>query len=326
MLRVYLTDSDLASHDIERDVLERAGVRFEVLRARGPDDLIARAREADGLLVQYMQITKPIIDALPRLRVIGRYGIGFDTIDVAAASARGVYVCNCPDYCIDEVADHTVALLLALTRRLFPLRHHVAAGNWSIDPAKPAPRLRGRALGIVGVGRIGRAVAERTRPLGLRLIGHDPFISDDRLSGFGVDPMPLDDLLRQADYVTLHVPFSGETRHLLNRERLVLMKPGAVLINTARGGLVDTEALLEALRSSHLGAAGLDVLEQEPPASDHPFRSMSNVILTPHTALYSEESLSTLKREVTEDVAGILRGEAPKNAVNREAVLRFRTP
>ncbi len=320
MLHVYLTDSDFASHDIERGVLERAGATFEVLQVRDAEDLIARAHDADGLLVQYMQITKPIIDALPRLRVIGRYGVGFDTIDVAAASAHGIYVCNCPDYCIDEVADHTVALLLSLARRLFPLRKHVEEGRWSIDPARPTVRLRGQVLGIVGAGRIGRAVAERARPLGLRLVGHDPYIPDDRLAGFGIQPTSLADLLQQADYVTLHVPLSDDTRHLLNRERLALMKPGAVLINTARGGLVDTEALVDALRSGHLSAAALDVLEQEPPPPEHPLRSMSNVILTPHTAFYSEESLATLKREVAEDVARVLRGDAPKNAVNREAV------
>ena len=317
---VYMTDSDFTDHSVERAVFERAGMTFEILQTRSPDELVARARDADALLVQYAQITPAIVNALPRLKVIGRYGVGFDTIDVAAASARGVYVCNCPDYCTEEVADHTLALLMAVTRQLFPLREHFGDGRWSIEPARAIQRLRGRVLGIIGVGRIGGAVARRTAPLGLRLLGHDPYIVDERFAELGVEPTSLADLLKQADYVTLHTLLSAETRYLMNRERLALMKPGAVLINTSRGGVVDTDALVAALRSGRLRAAALDVLEQEPPAADHPLRSMSNVILTPHVAFYSDASFPTLKRAVSEDVVRVLRGEAPKNAVNREAV------
>jgi D-3-phosphoglycerate dehydrogenase len=320
--RVYMTDSDFTDHGVERAVFERAGMTFEILQTRSPDELVARARDADALLVQYAQITPAIVNALPRLKVIGRYGVGFDTIDVTAASARGVYVCNCPDYCTEEVADHTLALLMAVTRQLFPLREHFGDGRWSIESARAIQRLRGRVLGIIGVGRIGSAVARRTAPLGLRLLGHDPYVPDTRLADLGVEATSLADLLTQADYVTLHTLLSAETRHLLNGERLARMKPGAVLINTSRGGVVDTDALVAALRSGHIGAAALDVLEHEPPAADHPLRSMSNVILTPHLAFYSDASFPTLKREVSEDVVRVLRGEAPKNAVNRAAVER----
>lgn len=320
--RVYMTDSDFTDHSVERAVFEHAGMTFEILQTRSPDELVPRARDADALLVQYAQITPAIVNALPRLKVIGRYGVGFDTIDVAAASARGVYVCNCPDYCTEEVADHTLALLMAVTRQLFPLREHFGEGRWSITQAHSISRLRGRVLGIIGVGRIGSAMARRTAPLGLRLLGHDPYIVDERFAELGVEPTSLADLLKQADFVTLHTLLSQETRHLLNRDRLAQMKPGAVLINTSRGGVVDTDALVAALRSGHISAAALDVLEQEPPPADHPLRSMSNVILTPHVAFYSNASFPTLKREVSEDVVRVLRGEAPKNAVNRESVAR----
>ncbi len=320
--RVYMTDSDFTDHSVERTIFERAAMTLEILQTRSTDEMIARAHDADALLVQYAQITRTIVDTLPRLRVIGRYGVGFDTIDVAAASARGIYVCNCPDYCTEEVADHTLALLMAVTRQLFPLREHFGEGRWSIKPAQTIARLRGRVLGIIGVGRIGSAVARRTAPLGFRLLGHDPYVPDERLAELGVEPTALVDLLKQADYVTLHTLLNDETRHLLNGDRLALMKPGAVLINTSRGGVVDTDALVEALRSGHLSAAALDVLEQEPPPVDHPLRSMSNVILTPHVAFYSDQSFPTLKRAVSEDVVRVLRGEAPKNAVNRAAVER----
>jgi len=318
--RVYMTDSDFTDHSVERAIFERAGMTFEILQTRTIDELVASARDADALLVQYAQITPAIVNALPRLKVIGRYGVGFDTIDVAAASARGVYVCNCPDYCTEEVADHTLALFMAVTRRLFPLREHFGLGRWSIESARTIPRLRGRVLGIIGVGRIGSAVARRMAPLGLRLLGYDPYVSDEYLAGLGVAATALGDLLAQADFVTLHTLLNRETRHLMNRQRLALMKSGAVLINTSRGAVVDADALVDALRSGHISAAALDVLEQEPPPADHPLRSMSNVILTPHVAFYSDASFPTLKREVSEDVVRVLRGEAPKNAVNRDAV------
>jgi len=321
---VYMTDSDFSDHSTEREIFERAGMRFEILQTRNADELITRAGDADALLVQYAAITPAMIHALPRLRVIGRYGVGFDTIDVDAASARGIYVCNCPDYCTEEVADHTLALLMAVTRQVFPLREQFDRGRWSIEDAKAIRRLRGRVLGIVGVGRIGSAVARRVAPLGFRLLGHDPYVPDKRLAALGLEPTPLADLLKQSDYVTLHTLLNAETRHLINAKRLALMKPGAVLINTSRGAVVDSNALVAALHSGRLSAAALDVLEQEPPPPDHPLRSMRNVILTPHVAFYSDASFPMLKRKVSEDVVRVLRGKPPENAVNREAVTRLR--
>jgi D-3-phosphoglycerate dehydrogenase len=317
-----MTDSDFTDHRTEREIFERAGMRFEILQTRDTAEMIARAQDADALLVQYAPITPAIINGLPRLRVIGRYGVGFDTIDVDAATARGVYVCNCPDYCTEEVADHTLALLMAVTRQVFPLREQFDRGRWSIEDAKAIRRLRGRVLGIVGVGRIGSAVARRVAPLGFRLLGHDPYVPKKRLTALGLEPTPLADLLKQSDYVTLHTLLNAGTRHLINAERLALMKPGAVLINTSRGAVVDTNALVAALRSGRLSAAALDVLEQEPPPPGHPLRSMPNVILTPHVAFYSDASFPTLKRRVSEDVVRVLRGEPPENAVNREALAR----
>jgi D-3-phosphoglycerate dehydrogenase len=319
--RVCITDTDqpdLATR-VAHEVFAGLGVRVDLLQTRDPAELAARASDADGLLVQYARITPGLMETLPRLRVIGRYGVGYDNVDVTAATARSIYVCNCPDYCTEEVADHTLALLLATTRGVLPFSHHVAGGGWSIDPAQPVPRLRGRVLGIVGIGRIGGAVAVRARAVGLTLIGADPYVSDERFGALGVERTDLPDLLARADYVTLHVPLTDETHHLMSRETLAMIRSGAVLINTARGGVVDTAALVEALRAGRLGAAALDVLEQEPPPADHPLRTLPNVILTPHAAFYSEESLIEVHERVTQDVARVLAGEAPQNAVNRDA-------
>jgi D-3-phosphoglycerate dehydrogenase len=246
-----------------------------------------------------------------------RYGVGYDTVDVAAATRRGIYVCNVPDYGTDEVSDHAITLLLAISRKLLILARGVQEGVWSVEPAKPVGRLRGRTLGIVGLGRIGAMTAAKAQAFGIRVIAHDPLRPMHEFAERNVGRATLDELLQASDYVSLHAPLSDETRHLIDERALGLMKPTAFLVNTARGGLVDGAALARALRSGRIAGAALDVTEQEPIPRESPLLGLENCLLTPHAAWYSDESAAALQRLAGEEAARLVRGEAPRCPVNR---------
>ncbi len=314
---VLICGLDHANVQEEEDVFARSGVRHAIVPARSEAEYLERCGEADGLLVQYGALTRRVFAGLPRLRVVVRYGVGVDGIDVAAATDHRVPVVNVPDYGTDEVANHAVALLLALARRLVRLDRQTRAGAWDVFRVGPVARLAGRTVGLIGCGRIGRAVARKLGGFDVRLLGHDPYVA-----AFppGVQPVGLERLLAESDYVTIHCPLTPETRHLLNAETLARMRPSAVLINTARGGIVDTAALVEALRLGALAGAGLDVLEQEPIDPASPLLRMEQVIVTPHAAWYSEEGRSDLKRRAAEEAVRVLRGERPRHCVNPEAL------
>ena len=317
---VLICGLDHANVAEEEAVFGEAGVRFGQVVARTEDDLLRRGGGADALLIQYGQVSRRVIQGLPRLRFLVRYGVGVDGIDVAAATERGIPVANVPDYGTDEVANHAVALLLALARKISRLDRQTRAGRWNVFEVQPVHRLAGRTVGIVGCGRIGSRVARKLGGFDVRLLAHDPYIS-----GFppGVTPARLEHLLAESDYVTLHCPLTAETRHLIDAAALARMKPGAVLINTARGGIVDTEALIAALEGGRLAGVGLDVTEQEPLDPGSPLLRLEQVIVTPHAAWYSEEGRSDLKRRVAEEVVRVLvRGEPPRNCVNPEVLGR----
>lgn len=303
----------------EQDVFAAAGVRHAVVPARTEAEYLERCREADGLLIQYGAVTRRVFAGLPRLRVVVRYGVGVDGIDVAAATDHGVPVVNIPDYGTDEVANHAVALLLALARKLTRLDRQTRSGAWDVFRVGPITRLAGRTVGILGCGRIGSAVARKLGGFDVRLLGHDPYVASFPP---GVQPVPLDRLLAESDYLTIHCPLTAETRHLINAETLARMRPTAVLINTARGGIVDTAALVEALRMGYLAGAGLDVLESEPVDPASPLLRMEQVIVTPHAAWYSEEGRSDLKRRAAEEAVRVLRGDRPRHCVNPEVLAR----
>jgi D-3-phosphoglycerate dehydrogenase len=263
------------------------------------------------------------MDHLGRCRSITRYGIGVDNVDVPAATHRGIWVTNVPGFCAHEVAEHTVALLLSFARRLKRLDNSVHAGQWdTIGNMRPTRRLHGATLGLVGFGQVARQVTTRAIGLGLRVLATAPRTSAETMASLGATKVSLDDLLAESDYVSLHLPVTAETRHIVDSRRLRQMKPTAYLLNTSRGALVDESALIEALRSGHIAGAGLDVLEQEPPAPDSPLLAMENVIITPHAAYYSDDALAYLQTSVAREAVRVLHGEVPRHPVNPEVVPR----
>ncbi|GIV85943.1 MAG: D-isomer specific 2-hydroxyacid dehydrogenase family protein [Candidatus Roseilinea sp.] len=314
MYRVIVTDHAFPSLDPERGVLAGLAEVIDCSPLRTEDDVICAARDADALIIGFAPITARVMDALPRLRCVVRYGVGYETIDVPAAAARGIQVANVPDYCIPEVADHTMALLLALARRVIPLDASVRRGEWAtLKIAQPAHRIEGQTLGLIGIGRIGSAVAQRALGFGMRVIAYDKYLPPERAQAAGATRVDLDTLLREADFISIHAPLTPETRHLINAEAIGKLKPSAYLINVARGAIVDTLALADALQMGKLAGAALDVFEQEPLPADHPIRNAPNVILHPHAAWYSEEALTQLQVNAAEEVARALRGEPLKN-------------
>lgn len=298
----------------------------DVVTELAPDDetMIAVATGADAIVTSSTDaVPRRVIEALPDLRVVGRYAVGYDNIDLDAATERGIAVTHYPSYCTDEVADHALALILALNRRLFPSDRRLRDGAWvghNLETAFVAGgeirALRETTVGIVGLGRIGRAVAGRLRPFGVRLVGADPYATPEALRAAGVEPVPLDGLLGVADIVTIHCPLTTETRHLFGDRELRAMRSGAMLVNTARGPIVDGRALTAALTDGHLSAAALDVMEEEPVGADSFLTTAPNLILTPHSAYYSERSMDTLRRETFVDVLALLAGQPARTVVN----------
>jgi D-3-phosphoglycerate dehydrogenase / 2-oxoglutarate reductase len=322
--RVLICGLDHANVTEEEKVFGAAGLAWGKVVARTEEDFLARCQDADGLLVQYGEVTRRVIAGLPRLRLLVRYGVGVDGIDLEAATDHRIPVVNVPDYGTDEVANHAIGLLLALARRIARLDRQTRAGRWSVFEVQPLHRLLGQTVGIVGCGRIGSRVARKLLGFDVRLLAHDPYVTD---LPPGVTAVPFDRLLAESDHVTLHCPLTTDTHHLIDAAALARMKPTAALINTARGGLVDTGALAEALASGRLGAAGLDVTEPEPLDPASPLFRMENVIVTPHAAWYSEEGRSDLKRRVAEEaVRVLLRGEPPLHCVNPDVFRLQRTP
>ncbi len=314
---VVITDSVFASHDIEREVLGAIGATVRQLQVVSEGDLLDAASGAHALLVCYAPITRRVIDRMDRCRIVARYGIGVDNVDVDAATARGIVVTNVPDYCIEEVSDHALALLLACARRVPFLDRQARRGRWEARDAAPVRRLSGQVLGLVGFGKIPRRLAATAGGLGLALLAFDPFVSADDMAAQHVGKATLEELLARADFVSVHAPLVAETRGLIGEAALRAMKPTAYLINTSRGPVVSEQALVRALQEGWIAGAALDVVETEPPAQDSPLRTFDNVILTPHVAFYSEESVRELQRKAAENVARVLSGEAPRSPVNR---------
>jgi D-3-phosphoglycerate dehydrogenase len=314
---VVITDLDHDNVDPERSVLDGHDVELRVLRCRTPEEVAAQAGEADVLINQYVPITAEALDALPRCRLVVRYGVGVDNVDVEAAAARGVWVANVPDYGRDEVADHTLALALAVLRGVVALDRSVREGSWDLEAARPLRRLATLTYGVVGCGAIGTAVAGRAAGLGMRVLGYD--VPQVR-SAPPIERAPLEELLSSSDLVSLHAALTPDTHQLIGAGALGRMRPSAFLVNTARGGLVDTAALLAALDAGELAGAALDVLETEPPddlgwrLARHP-----RVVVTPHAAWYSEEAFLTLKAEVAREALRVLEGGRPRSPVNDPA-------
>jgi D-3-phosphoglycerate dehydrogenase len=308
---------------LDEGIIRGAGGTLQYASASSPAERTERARFAEVLVVGSAPMTREFLSALPRLKGLVRGGIGVDGVDVAAATDLGIVVANVPDFCTDEVAEHTLGLIFAVARKIATIDRRVRQGQWrGLIPTQILPiyRLRGRTLGVVGMGKIGRMVAQKARALGMNIIGFDPYLPPDVAAAIAVPLVSLNDVLRQADVVSLHVPLTPETRHLINARTLALMKSHAMLINVARGPIVDEAALQMALESGHLAGAGLDVLEPEPPAASNGLFRFENVVFTCHYASCSVEAYAGLRRQISQQVAQILRGEFPCHLVNREVM------
>jgi D-3-phosphoglycerate dehydrogenase / 2-oxoglutarate reductase len=323
MAVVAVTDHVFPDLEQEREALARAGheLRFEA-NATTPKEVARAVAGADAVLNCYAPMPAEVIRGLDRCVVIARYGIGLDTVDLDEATSKGILVTNVPDYCIDEVSDHALALILALARGVVRLDRHVHAGSWTPTDARPLHRLRGRTAGLVGFGRIARALAAKLAALGLRVVASDPFLSDDAIREGGAEPVSFDDLLASSDVVSIHAPLTPDSRHLLGERELRSLRPGAILVNTSRGPLIDVDALRSVLAAGRLGGVGLDVLEVEPPEADDPLLARDDVVITPHAAFYSEESRRELQRKAVEQVVEALAGRTPPYAVNADALRR----
>lgn len=314
--KVLYTDHGFASIATEKQIIEAADAELIVAPCKTPAEVIALAADAEALLVQWAPITADVIRALHRCKVIVRLGIGVDNVEIAAATAHGIPVCNVPDYCIDEVADHTVALALTLARQIPFVDRRVRDNVWKITPPAPMPAFKDMTFATMGFGRIAQAVHQRMQSFGCTSIAHDPFVSRELLQSARVAAKTLDEIFATADILSLHCPLTSDTHHLVNPARLRQMKPTAILINTARGPLVETVALAEALHAGQIAGAGLDVFEQEPLPDDHPLRFCKNAMLTSHIAWYSERSVPALQRKAAEEIVRGLRGEPLKNQIN----------
>jgi D-3-phosphoglycerate dehydrogenase len=312
--KVVVLDSGYDSYETERAILAPLDAEVVVRPCDRDAARVADAvRDADAALVRESPVTAAAIAGAPALKAIVRYGIGIDNIDLDAARARRIVVANVPDYGSEEVSDQTLALLYGVVRRVAARDRAVRDGAWNVSRHERMYRVAGRTLGLVGYGRIARAFERKMRGCGVaRVLVSDPYASPAP----GIEIVDLDTLCREADFVSVHAPLVPETRHLIDRRRIGLMKPTAILVNTARGPLVDEEALVEALAAEKIFGAGIDVYEHEPPRRDHPLFRLSNVVVSDHTGWYSEESVAELQSKAAEEVARVLRGERPRHWVN----------
>jgi D-3-phosphoglycerate dehydrogenase len=295
-VRALITDYDFPDLALEREVFSTGGVDLIEAQCKSEDDLIAAARECDALLLQYAPVTDRVLAALPRIGLVSRYGAGFDTIDTEACRRHGVWVANSPDYGVGEVATHALAMTLALIRHLMIYDRDIKAGRWHYLSAGKIRRASLMTVGVLGLGRIGKRYAALARECFAKVLACDPYLNDDEFPSY-VQRVGLAELFDQADAISLHVPLNDETRGMVDASLLAKMKPGSVLINTARGGVVDVDALRAALDDGRLDGAGLDVLPSEPIAPQHPLARHPRVLLTPHAAFYSCESEVELRRK-----------------------------
>ena len=308
---IAVTDSPFPSLDPAIAALSRVDHELRMAKSASADDILAVARDADAVLVTYAKLPGELLKELKRCKVIGRFGLGVDNIDIPAAAQLGITVTYVPDYCVHEVSDHAMALLLALARKIPFSNQLVQSGRWEMPAIVPLRRLEGQVLGLIGFGNIPRALAPKAKAFGLKVITYDPYVSADVAKALGVETTSFEDLLGRSDFVSVHAPLLPATRGLMNSAAFAKMKKGAFLVNTSRGPLVDETALVAALDTGHLAGAALDVATVEPLAKDSPLLGRDNVILTPHTAFYSVEALEELQTKCATDVARALLGEAP---------------
>lgn len=321
--QVVITDCDHGSIEEEKKELGQIGAELTLAQVKEEKDLIRACKEADGLINQYSLLTRNVLEQLPKCKVLARYGVGVDSIDLKAATDLGIIVANVPDYCMEEVADQTIAMILTLIRKTAFFDRKVKSGQWDFHQGVPIYRTKGKILGLIGCGKIGLEVAKRISAFGVKVMTFDPYLGK---APEGVDLKDFDTVLKESDFISIHCPLNESTRHLIGEKEFKKMKKKPFLINTSRGPIIDEKALIQALQNGLLSGAGLDVLEKEPPDSQSPLLKMENVVLSPHIGFYSEESISELKRRTAKNVADVLLGKWPGSVVNREVRGKTRAP
>ncbi|WP_261391409.1 C-terminal binding protein [Cytobacillus firmus] len=316
--KVLLTDYEFENLKYEEDVFKESGLDIEFVKAqcKTEDEVAEQAKHADAILNQYAPISRRVIESLENAKVISRYGVGVNTINLDAANEKGITVANVPDYGMEEVSNHALALLLSWARKVTLLNNEVKKGNWDFKACIPILRFNNQTVGVLGFGRIPRRFIEKVKPLGFKLAAYDPFVSAEDMASAGVKKMELDEIIREADYLSVHVPLIKDTFHLLNADRFSQMKKNAVIINTARGPIIDEKALIEALENGIIAGAALDVAEEEPISIDSPLLHMDNVIITPHSAWYSEEAMVELRQKAAKNIVQVLKGEKTPYALS----------
>ena len=312
---VAVADSVFPNLDPATQVLSQIGAELKLAADSSSESVMKLAADADAVLVTYAKINADMIRQMKKVRIISRFGIGVDNVDLAAATQAGIVVTKVPDYCIDEVSDHAMALLLSAVRKIPMATDQVHAGTWKMPNFVPIHRLRGSVLGLVGFGRIPQLVAPKAKSFGLRVVAYDPFIPKDVFANAGVEQVDFAQLLKISDYVSIHSPLTPETKGLFNADAFKQMKKGSYVVNTARGPIIDEAALAAAIDSGHIAGAALDVMTNEPPVGS-PLIGKRNVIITPHTSFYSEESLVELQTKASQEVANVLTGKPARNPVN----------
>lgn len=306
---IAVTDSVFPSLEPAKAALGRLNPTYRMSKSVNADDILAVAKDADAILVTYAKLTRDILSQLTKCKAIGRFGLGVDNIDLPTAKEKGIAVNYVPDYCIREVSDHTMALLLALIRKIPLSNKLVQSGRWEMPAVVPIRRLEGTVLGLVGFGHIPRLVVPKAQAFGMKVIGYDPYVKPEQFKAMNVEGVDFDTLVKTSDYVSVHAPLLPATRGMLNADAFAKMKKGAYVVNTARGPLIDEPALIAALDAGQVGGAALDVVTAEPLAKDSPLLGRDNVIISPHTGFYSIEALEELQTKCATDVARVLSGE-----------------
>lgn len=319
---VWILDDEWVDHQIEMDIFTKQGYTVKISTSKSlANDLPIYAPIADGVIAQVgFQCTEEVISQLASCKILAVYGVGFNHVDIHAAAEKGIPVCNVPDYCVEEVADHTIALMLAVSRRVKSYSLQVEEGKWDALDTLPFKRWKDMTVGLLGFGRISQLVAYKLQTFGARLIAFDKYANPEAFTKTGVTSVSLEELLSQSDLLSLHVPITPETENIINRQTLEQMPKGAFIVNTCRGGVVNEEDLASAISTGHIGGAGLDVLKKEPPGLDHPLMGLKEVLITPHSSYISENSVDTLKQRTCELIVFGILGKPLINVVNQGKV------
>ncbi len=314
--KVGVVDLGYPHYEWEKEELAPIGAEIVLRDDPSPEGVRKLCAECDGILLRQTVIDAQLIREMKKCRVIARYGVGVDNVDIEAATAAGIWVAKVPPYCSDEVAEHALALILSCARKLTMHERYVREGKWDLGPREKIYRVQGRTLGLVGCGSIGAALRKKVRGLDLKVLVYDPYLPTDKARDMDVELASLERVCRESDFISIHAALTKDTRHIIGARQIAMMKPAAILVNTSRGPLVDEGALYEALAKRRIAFAGLDVFEKEPLPAESPLRGLDNVILTDHAAWYSEQSLENLQRLAARAVAAVLRGEPPECPVN----------